>query len=291
MDSNKQAIIQTLLYSDIFDFPLTEDEIFKFLISPKPVVKKVIVQNLAKLSKEVAEKDGLWFLAGRKQIVQLRRNREQYAKEKIKKARHIARLLSIIPTIQLIGVSGGLSMLNVESNDDIDLFIITKAQKLWTTRFLALSLLKTMRLLRTKNDTKVENKACLNMFIDEQALTFPQERQDIYTAHEIVQVIPLFERNNIYQRFIVANRWIKEHMYNAIDIRILRYKPACRRGRDTKKILPNIFELITKYIQLTYMKRHRTNETISDHILAFHPSDYRKQVLREYNKRLRYAKI
>lgn len=291
MDSNKQAIIQTLLYSDIFDFPLTEDEIFKFLISQKPVAKKIIVQNLAKLSKEVAEKDGLWFLAGRKQIVQLRKKREKHAREKIEKAKRISQLLSLIPTIQLIGVSGGLSMLNVESNDDIDLFIITKAQKLWTTRFLALSLLKTMRLLRTKNDTKVENKACLNMFIDEQALTFPQERQDIYTAHEIVQVIPLFERNNIYQRFIVANRWIKEHMYNAIDIRILRYKPACRRGRDTKKILPNIFELITKYIQLTYMKRHQTNETISDHILAFHPSDYRKQVLREYNKRLRYAKV
>ena len=122
------------------------------------------------------------------------------------------------------------------------------------------------------------------MFIDESVLKFPQERQDIYTAHEIVQMMPLFERENTHQRFITANRWIKEYMYNAIDIRILRYK-------DTKKILPNILEPLTKYIQLTYMKRHRTNETVSDSLLAFHPSDYRKQVLKEYNKRLSYAKV
>ncbi len=290
--SIKNSILKTLIYSDIFNFPLTEDEIYKFLISQKPVPKEVIVQQLNKFNKEIEQKDGFWFLKGRSHIVRLRKKREKYAREKIKRANKIAGLISFIPTVQFVGISGGLSMSNVDSNDDIDFFIITVKNTLWSTRFFALILLRLMRLLRTKNNKNVVNKACLNMFIDESALAFTQERQDLYTAHEIVQMMPLFERKNTHQRFIAANGWIKEYMYNAIDIRILRYK-------DTKRVLLNILisqylnisEHLTKCIQLAYMRKHRSNETILDNLLAFHPHDYRKLILKEYNKRLRHAKI
>ena len=31
---------------------------------------------------------------------------------------------------------------------------------------------------------------------------------DLFTAHEIIQLIPIFERDNAYNKFIKANSWI-----------------------------------------------------------------------------------
>ena len=40
MDSSTWLIIKTLLYSDIFDFPLTKDELWFYLITSQKVSKK-----------------------------------------------------------------------------------------------------------------------------------------------------------------------------------------------------------------------------------------------------------
>lgn len=293
MGNNKKAIIQTLLYSDIFDFPLTQDEISVFLISSHPVEKKVIVQELKKLNTNVEEKDGYWFLNGRSHLARMRKKREKYAKEKMEKARHIAGLLSIIPTIQLIGVSGGLSMANIEEADDIDFFIITKKNTLWSTRFFALILLKSMGLLRTKSNKNVVNKACLNMFVDELSLEFSRDRQEVYTAHEIAQMVPLFERNETYNQFIKENKWVKKFLANFYSKTKQNYTQKNEEFSVIPRLTPrsSAFEVLVKKAQLYYMRQYRTTEEVSDNLLAFHPNDYRKIVIKEYNKRLRYAKI
>lgn len=289
---SKKSIIKTILYSDLFDFPLTEDEIHRFLISSRPVEKKAVVQELKKLNKDIEEKDGYWFLKSRQKSVQLRKEREQHAKKKLARAGAIARILSIIPTIQLIGVSGGLSMYNAKVNDDIDFFIITKASALWSTRLCSILLLKIMGLLRTKSDTHVDNKACLNMFIDETVLTFSLERQDMYTAHEIVQMLPLYERNETYNQFISKNKWIEKFLANAF---YRRTKPNRIQNNAEEKVsvVPRsnprsfAFEVLAKKVQLYYMKQHKTTEEVSDHFLAFHPNDYRQSVLHQFSQQLK----
>src|SRR5687768_3690701 len=45
----EQAVLKTLLYSDIFDFPLTKHELWKFLISPREIDKKLFDQALIDL--------------------------------------------------------------------------------------------------------------------------------------------------------------------------------------------------------------------------------------------------
>ena len=131
------------------------------------------------------------------------------------------------------------------------------------------------------------------MFVDRQVLLFSKERQDIYLAHEVGQMIPLFERNNTYGQFVNSNKWIKKFMPN-ITRRITTFITAQNRGPLYASVFLQCFSLFepsAKFIQLVYMKKHRSSETVSDSMLAFHPHDYRNVVLKEYNKRLRYEKI
>jgi len=47
-----------------------------------------------------------------------------------------------------------------------------------------------------------------------------------------------------------------------------------------------VIEYFCKTVQLWYMKKHRTNEVISDTMLRFHPKDARIWIKREFAKRL-----
>jgi len=46
MVNSRDAIIKTLLYADIFDFPLNKQEVFEYLISDKKIDKNIIFKNL-----------------------------------------------------------------------------------------------------------------------------------------------------------------------------------------------------------------------------------------------------
>src|SRR5438105_5019698 len=127
----EKAILTTLLYNDIFHFPLTRDELWQFLISDRKIGKTAFVQALKRVSKaklqvSVRCKKGYYFLAGSSENVKRREANTAQVQKKMKIAKRAAYYLSYIPTIYFIGLSGGLAAKNVTESDDIDFFIITK---------------------------------------------------------------------------------------------------------------------------------------------------------------------
>lgn len=291
MRSAEKAVVKTLVYSDIFEFPLSYDELWRFLISPKPVNKKSFNKALNRQSQNFSVKNGWHYLYQRERLIDIRLQKMKESAKKLTNAKKIVSRISFLPTICLIGVSGALAMENSDGQDDIDLFIIAKTNTIWITRFILTLILQVFGIRRNRSTKHAANTVCLNMFIDENAMKFPVKRRDLYTAHEIVQMKPLFERNNTWERFINANKWVLEFMSNSVDIK----KLSNENIKDTKigflnyliSQLLTIFEFLAKTIQLWYMKRHITNETVSNHLLAFHPLDYKEVVLKEYKKRLR----
>ncbi len=291
MGNDKSAILKTLLYGDIFDYPFKEEELFRFLIAEKRIDKKTFLRELLKKNEKIVFKNSFYCLKGRENIIQKRIKKEKESLAKLKKAQKITNFISIFPTVLLIGVSGALAMQNAEKEDDIDLFVIVKKNTLFVTRFFIVGLLKLMGVYRERGRKEAENKICPNMFLDERNLCFTKEKQNLYTAHEVAQIIPLFQRNNTYQRFIDANKWIKRFLPNSIDIKILTLSTGKQGDRFLVIRLFNILEPLFKKAQLYIIKKHITIETISDTLLAFHPFDYRIYVLKEYEKRLRKYKI
>lgn len=291
----EKAIIKTLAYADVFDYPLRFDELFLLLISEKRISQETIRENLSRLSGVVCEK-GLCCFSSRTAIVKTRMQREKESQKKIKFIKRMIPVLALFPSVLFAGISGGLAMGNAKQDDDIDLFIITQKNKLWISRILLIVLLSVLGIRRKRNDRTVKDKVCLNMFIDEARLMLPLKTRDLYTAHEAVQMLPLFDRSNTYKKFLEANSWIQEFLPNALQRKTsqtnMNYKESFFNSVLGLFLHFALFEFLAKIFQLWNIKRHTTRETVTKYLLAFHPLDYRTMILDEYKKRLKaYERI
>lgn len=299
MGSSRKSILRTLAYSDIFDYPLTKDELWRFFIADSALHRRGVKleKELGSLSSLLVKRNGFYCFKSRVEIIDKRLKREKESNKKLELARRIIDILSRIPTVQLIGISGALAMKNSDKDDDIDLFIIAKKNALWVTRLLLLAILEVLGKRRRRNEKYAPNKICLNMLINESTLCLPKEKQNLYSAHEAIQMMPVFQRYNTYKKFIAANIWVRKFLPNAF-----RYRTRLINKRNCKKSFIGVvvclilsfpaFEFVARQFQLWYIGKHQTTETIKNNFLAFHPKDERDRVLSEYEKRIkRYAEI
>lgn len=275
--SKKDATLATVVYADIFDYPLTRGELHRWMI---------LSTSRPMLTKRIDTAGGYFFLKGRSALVKLRARRKLYQEEKWNIARRAARLLSLIPTMQLIGVTGGLAMNNARREDDIDLFLIVSGGTLWISRLLTTLLMDVFSMRRHPHDVRVRNKVCLNMFVTEQGMTVSKGERDCFAAHEVLQMKPVWEKAGVYQRFLQANSWVKEFLPNA-------WKETYHRARSRRSGMQilRLLEPPARNIQLWYMRGGRTNEVITDTALRFHPKDARVWIKKKLTVRLRRFNI
>ncbi|MEX2007694.1 MAG: hypothetical protein WD992_02885 [Candidatus Levyibacteriota bacterium] len=292
----RQSILKTVLYSDIFEYPLTAQQIWKYLITEEKInredfekVLKISAKGRSSSGRKspIEEKDGWYFISGKEKLIKKRLRRRKESTKKLEMINEISSTLSAIPTILLLGVSGGVSLYNAERKDDVDIFVIVRKNTIWVTRMAIILLLMIRGKYRRRLQKNVADKICLNMLIDEKKLAFSQERQDLYTAHEIVQMKPIFNRNKYYEKFLGQNTWVLDFMPNALEkIKDKRLKIKDRKKLSATAYLLPAVEFLVKEIQLWYIKRHMSRETVSGEMLAFHPFDYRKAVMRNWQRRL-----
>ncbi len=206
-----QAILATLAYHDIFNYPLAQTEIHRYMIGEKislPSLQKALAGLTD--SKKVQKTGDYYHLRRRSNITAVRKRRRVYSNSKYKKALLFKKILSTIPFIKLIAITGALSMDNSARDDDIDLLIISQRDKLWTTRFVANILLAPLR--RSPNSPNSADRACLNMFIDESALGLKDK--NLYTAHELAQLKPIYNKDKTYSKLIKSNLWLYDYLPN-----------------------------------------------------------------------------
>lgn len=286
MDSKiYSSILKTICYADVFDYPLKEKEVRHWIKDSRILG----YSDIKKANGVIIHRDDFMFMKGREELIKTRLQRGAISKRKLFIAKRVASLLGHIPTIKLIGVSGSVAMSNASKEDDIDLFIITAAHTVWLTRFLTTFLVELFSKRRHPNDTVVADKICLNMFVDENYLGILEEKQNFYTAHEVCQLKLLYEKDNTYQKFLTANRWVRKYLPNGIMIKDkgLRIKEKSRKISFIIHHLSFIIEFLAKHLQLWYMRKRLTTEVISDHYLAFHPKDYTKDILAAFEQRVK----
>lgn len=286
----RESTIATVSYADVFDYPLTEEELKKWLVKGLPAGK---AGAKLKTMKEIKNADGYFFLKGRKRIVSLRKIRCLWARGKMRWAQRAAGLLTIIPTVKLVGVTGALAVENAHKDDDIDFYIVAAAGTLWATRFFATTLLALFDLRRKPGDTSFRNKICLNMYVDENHLAVRSKERDLFTAHEVLQMKPLWERNHTYAKFLGANTWVKKFLPNAWRLKTqdVRLKTQEKTSSRFSLLTSCFIEPLLRTLQLWYMQRHRSTEVVTDTLIRFHPADARKRVRVRFGATLARYKI
>lgn len=282
MKALRQKILATLAYADVFDYPLTAGEIQRFLISKNPVSKATVATFFAGdlWKKDLGKAGPYFFLPGRRRIVSQRQQREGYARIKLKKARQYAFWLRFLPTVKMVALTGALAMKNTGKDDDIDFLIVSRQGWVWTTRFLTTLLFDLLKLRRQPKEKNYRDKACFNMFVGEDCLPVPQKERDLFSAHEVVQLQPLWDRGEVAARFRQENHWVNRYLANS----------GFDKGRSFIKSRPDkpisVLERGLRRLQLGYMRRRLTSEVVSENYIRFHPQDARKWVLPAYRRRV-----
>ncbi len=274
--------VAAVAYADIFDYPLTRGEMRLWCIKTKisPGAKLPLPRHVEASGEYV-------FLEGRTRSTFQRKKRRQISKSKWRIARMVAKKLGYIPTIQLVGVTGGLAMDNARAKDDIDLFIITSAHTVWITRLLATLAVDAMGKRRKPGEVNVADRVCLNMFMGAEALGIAKKEQDLFAAHEVLQMVPLWERADAYRNFLGKNAWVEKFLPNAWKEKFQASRIEHRASNFGFGIwCLRFLERPAKFFQLWYMSRRRTSEVVGDAVLRFHPRDARIWVKEALLRRL-----
>ncbi|HUS15157.1 MAG TPA: hypothetical protein VM536_09095 [Chloroflexia bacterium] len=206
LDRLARAVLRTLAYSDLFDYPLTAAEIARYLVgdsSGRAAVHEALAHDPVLL--HLVERQGpFYFLPGRAALVAVRQARRADSLRLWRRAMRYSRLLRQFPFVRMIAVSGALAMQNVAGNPDIDLLVIVTPGRVWICRRL---LILAVRAIRLRGD-----EICPNFILAADHLALPQ--QDLFTAHELAQMRPT-AGYTVYRRMLDHNGWLRDHLPNA----------------------------------------------------------------------------
>lgn len=203
-----QAVLHTVVYADVFDYPLTASEIQRYLTG-----QAASIETVSAALQEAGSMPGLlnlnrageyYFLPGRDQIVATRRRREQAACGLWPQALRYGRMLARLPFVRMLAVTGSLAMNNAEAGADLDYLVVTRPGRLWLCRALILALGRVAALQGIR--------LCPNYLLSECSLEFPQ--QTLYAAHELTQMVPL-SGLEVYNRIRAVNPWVRRFLPNA----------------------------------------------------------------------------
>lgn len=272
-----ESVLHTLTYSDHFGFPLTQDEVYLRLVgarSSRPLLIKIIRQML---KKNLIQKTGdFYHLPGRKSLVTRRLQRHQFSTPQLARAKSIASQLSKFSFIKSIYLTGSLAMSNSPRDADIDFMIITKEGRLWTTRFLLTAYTSLLGLRRTPRSLDNAGKLCLNLYLSPNSYLIPPSKQNLYTAYELIQAIPLYDPEGTRSELLAANPWIKRYLPNY---------PAGPGLADPGNLparpgpIGTLIETLLYHLQLLYMCKKITREYITKDSAFFHPNDPGAKIL------------
>jgi hypothetical protein len=199
----REAIFQAVTYADIFNYPLTAPEIHRYL--PGCAASFVMVDEILRQEKyPLSYQGGLYTLPGREALADIRRQREKIATLMWPQALHYGKMISSLPFVRMVAITGGLAMNNVEPNADIDYLIVTEPGHIWLTR--------AQVLLLGRYSTLRGATLCPNYLVSLRTLVFPD--QTLYVAHEVAQMIPVAGLD-VYDEIRRKNAWVHELLPNA----------------------------------------------------------------------------
>ena len=244
----QHAILHTLAYADVFDYPLTTDEIRHYLTGVKASTAEV-ADALGHLTSVVGREGVYYFLSGRGIIVATRKRRAEIASQLWPKAIRYGRAIASLPFVRMVTVTGSLSMNNTEYGKDIDFMIVTQSGYLWTCRAMTLVL---ARIARLEGVT-----LCPNYLVTENALEL--EEHSLYVARELAQMIPL-SGMEVYERIRCLNSWMDKYLPNTQDVAQL---PAGIRPIKTPFLFQRVMEFILKILPMNWFERWEMNRKIA----------------------------
>lgn len=286
------SIIRALIYSDIFHYPLTSDEIFQRLDVDCPSMDDVELELSRLIEDKTIFRFGSFYCLRDDVALALRRESgNRRARQVMPKAIRRSKLIHSFPFVQAVMISGSLSKNYFDNNSDIDFFIVTAPGRVWLTRAILGAFQKVFLL----NSHKY---FCVNYYVSEDQLSI--DERNIFTATELATLIPVCN-TEVYARLIENNNWLKDFYP--------QHQPAIARNYTTSvSWLKSVFEwtllpfasALDRWVMRRLTARslrmygHQLNATdfsvafkASEHVSKNHASNYQKRITDKYHHSVR----
>ncbi len=205
--SLEKAILKTVAYADLFDYPLTVSEIHRYLVGTSAsleTVRDALDDGL--LWRRLGRSRGYVTLPGRESLAETRVHREVLSARIWSKGVRYGRLIAVLPFVRMVAITGTLAVRNADPDADIDYLIVTAPHRVWLARSLCLILVYAGRLERIT--------ICPNYVISLHVLD--QFARSLFTAHEIAQMIPVYGLD-VYREIVRVNGWVRDYLPNAFE--------------------------------------------------------------------------
>jgi hypothetical protein len=288
----EQAVLRTLTYFDLFNYPLKSSELLNFLqlkSSKLPVEK--IMESLV-TQKQIAKSGDLYSLQFDAALFERRKIGNCLADSLLPRVKQQADLILKFPFVRSVMASGSFSKNFMDEKSDFDFFIVCAPQRIWISRMLLVLYKK----LFLRNSHK---HFCVNYFVDETHLEI--DEKNIFTATELATVLPLNGFSH-YKKLMESNRqWLFDTFPNFKQRAVPNTKSHDPRFKKMVEFTITLFfaNYVNRFFKrITLGKWKRTYSQFyssSDFKIAFkstdsvsknHPRNFQKKILDLYQDRV-----
>ena len=291
-DACSFAVLKTIVYADLFDYPLTMEEIhqnlFGFRASRTMVAATLKTQELTDL---ITFEQGYYMLKGRSHLYEERLNKTEEAQRLFEQHRKLLYWLCACPFVRMMSLSGALAFKNCKEDSDIDLFLVIDKKRLWTIyAFLAV----TAKLIGKRE------LLCLNYIIGRSDTHIKD--QDIFNAHQIANLRPMYGWTH-YRKFTATNGWVMGYLpqwnghaegtHTFPELKLSRWAAWGKRLLEWIGYLPLfqplewlIFKLYKKRIEETISPSQTSGVYLTRDRIKLHTNDHRHRFLKKFEDRI-----
>ena len=198
LTQTQKEILKSLLYFDIFKYPLTRNELFQYSATKTNLANfELELTNLLQKG-IIKEVEGFILTLERSSSDIIRRLKgNEGAAKMLPVALKYSRKIAAFPFVEAVCLSGSLSKNYFDDKSDLDYFIITKPNRLWLCRTFIILYYKFLSSSRKK-------LLCANYFISADNLVIPDI--NAFTGTELAFLIPTVNYP-LYQNLIEKNNW------------------------------------------------------------------------------------
>ncbi len=201
----EQSVYACLAYFDIFKHPLTAEEILDF--SSRKSTAGDIKMRLDTLLTQgiIVENQGYYSINESKLNPTQRIANEARASAAMDDARRYGKKIGSFPFVQAVSISGSMSKGVLHQDGDYDFFLIIKRKRIWLAKFL----LKLYKVVFLGNSYEY---FCINYLISDEKLEI--EEKNLFTATELMTVIPVVGKQQLFADLHAANAWVSDYLPN-----------------------------------------------------------------------------
>ena len=292
LSTMESDFLKTLMYFDIFSYPLTLKEVFAC-----SNLSDISLPHIYQAADSLLEKgwifkhDRFYGLHSGETNAERRKEGNLLASKMLRRAKWISRFIGSFPFVRGVCLSGSISKNFMTHEADIDYFIITRPERLWVARTI-LVMFKKIFLLNS------HKYFCVNYFVDTEHLEI--EEQNRFTATEVAFLIPTYGAQE-YLNFCEANPWARKIFPN-FPVRDVQQTPPSR-SIGLKWLLEKIFSgkmgenLDRRFMKTTVKHWAKKFDHLSEvdwdialksrnYVSKHHPQNFQRRVLTAHAEKI-----